>query len=439
MLRREQRAGFPLATKVRALDPERQLRLAQAIGDYRRSLQAVVAEIQERGTPLSDIEADMLIGLADARLELIESELLVDGHRRLRRRGTLALRRRISRLLGLLRPRIGNLRHYDPRPLRVPTSYLREFPPPGVPTIALVTPSFQQANFVERTIYSVANQNYPALEYVVWDGGSTDGSLDVIKRNESALTAWFCEPDDGQADAINRAFAHTSGEVMAYLNSDDLLLPGALAFVGRFFAEHPDVDVVYGDRVLIDENDGDIGWWVLPDHDDEVLRFADYVPQETLFWRRRIWEAAGGVVDPSFRYALDWDLLLRFQAANARIVHLPRFLGAFRVHEAQKTTADDVTGQAESDRLRSRVHHRRVRLEEVLVRQRPYMGRHVRAHLRRRFAERLCREWHYVETLPRPALGAAVVAPAHSLSDADTALGRAPEQPDDAQSLRSAP
>ena len=99
------------------------------------------------------------------------------------------------------------------------------------------------------------------------------------------------------------------------------------------------MDVVYGHRLMIDQTDGQIGAWVLPPHSDLALTLADFVPQETLFWRRRIWDEAGGFVDPRFGYALDWDLLLRFRDAGAKMVRFPRFLGAFRIHAEQKTTA----------------------------------------------------------------------------------------------------
>ena len=147
-------------------------------------------------------------------------------------------------------------------------------------------------------------------------GGSSDETVSVLRRFEPLLRSWRSEPDDGQADAINRGFAETTGEIMAWLNSDDLLLPGTLAYVAQYFAKHPEVDVVYGNRIMIDDDDGQIGSWILPAHDDHALTLADYVPQETLFWRRRIWDAAGGSVDTSFAFAIDWDLLLRFRAAG---------------------------------------------------------------------------------------------------------------------------
>jgi glycosyltransferase involved in cell wall biosynthesis len=287
------------------------------------------------------------------------------------------------------RPRIGHLRHHEPRTLRVPAKYFRVQAPSPAPSVSIVTPSYQQGRFLGRTLYSVVSQGYPALEYVVEDGGSTDETPEVLRRFGPLLTRWSSEPDGGQADALNRGFAGTSGEIMAWLNSDDLLLPGALAYVARFFADNPEVDVVYGHRIMIDENDAQIGIWILPQHDDLALTLADHVPQETVFWRRRIWEAAGGHVDPSFSYALDWDLLLRFRDARARMVRLPRYLGAFRVHDAQKSVTACGAGLVECASLRKRVHGRPVSTEEVLSRLRPYLVRHILVHTGRCALERL--------------------------------------------------
>ena len=199
--------------------------------------------------------------------------------------------------------------HHAPRPLMVPLSYLRSHVPARAPPISIVTPSFNQGNMLEQTIRSVLDQGYPALEYVVQDGGSTDASVGILRRYESRLTAWESAPDGGQAAAINRGFRRTSGDIMAYLNSDDLLLPGSLAYVADYFQRHPEVDVVYSHRVLVDELGSEIGRWVLPPHDGLAIAFADFIPQETMFWRRRAWEEVGGGVDESFRFAMDWDLI----------------------------------------------------------------------------------------------------------------------------------
>ena len=293
------------------------------------------------------------------------------------------------RLPSWANPRIGRLRHHEPRPLRVPTRYLRTRPPKRAPTITIVTPSYQHGRFLGRTIHSVLSQDYPSLEYVVQDGGSSDQTLDIIQRFDRSLTRWVSEDDDGQADAINRGFHNTKGEIMAWLNSDDLLLPGCLAYVARFFVEHPDVDVVYGHRLLIDERDRQIGAWVLPNHDDVALTLLDYVPQETLFWRRRTWVAVGGAVDTNFKYALDWDLLLRFRDVGAKIVRLPRYLGAFRIYDEQKTTASNLIGLEECARLRTRVHGRELAMDEIIDRLQPYLARHVVLDTCHRILDRL--------------------------------------------------
>jgi glycosyltransferase involved in cell wall biosynthesis len=359
--------------------PEQILWLADQLRERQMRLEETLAEIVERGTPISELEARLL---ADASsVKRVEAALRHEGVRR-----SLSVRI-ATRLPSWMKPRIGLLRQHDPQPLRVPARYLRTRAPEPAPAITVVTPSYQQGRFLDRTIYSVVSQRYPRLEYVVQDGGSSDGTLDVLRQFDHALTRSVSEPDGGQADAINRGFLETTGEIMAWLNSDDLLLPGSLAYVARYFAGHPDVDVVYGNRLLIDENDGQIGTWILPRHDDLALTLADFIPQETLFWRRRAWEAVGGRVDPDFGYALDWDLLLRFRDSGAKMVQLPRYLGAFRVHDDQKTTMFELLGLDECARLRARVHGRNVSLAEVLERLKPYYLRHLLVHARQRLSE----------------------------------------------------
>lgn len=292
------------------------------------------------------------------------------------------------RAFGWLGPRLGVLRQYPPRVLRVPV--LTAQVPDPAPRISIVTPSFRQAEFIERTIRSVIEQRYPALEYFVQDGGSRDGTTEILDRYAPRLSGWASESDSGQSQAINRAFAKTSGEIMAWINSDDILFLNALAQVADFFARNPDIDVVYGHRVLIDEQDREIGRWILPPHNDKVLSWADYVPQETLFWRRRIWDKSGGRIDESFRFAMDWDLLLRFRDAGARFARLPRFLGGFRVHSRQKTSAGiSEVGFAEMDRLRQRVMGRvpsRIEISRAVA---PYLLRHAATDLGWRIRDRL--------------------------------------------------
>lgn len=261
---------------------------------------------------------------------------------------------------------------HAPCPVRAETFPARIAKSEAGPKFTIVTPSYQQVRFLGETLRSVLEQPGVQVDYVVQDGGSTDGSAALIERaakeQGGRLVAWESAPDTGQADAIAKGFARTAGapdDVMAWLNSDDFYLPGTLAFVADYFARHPDVDVLYGHRIVVDDQSSEIGRWFLPPHDAEILQHVDFVPQETLFWRRRIWEKAGGI-DAAFKFALDWDLLLRFQAAGARIVRVPYFLACFRVHAAQKTSAlMHSTGQKEITQLRERTHGRALPPQEL--------------------------------------------------------------------------
>ncbi len=256
---------------------------------------------------------------------------------------------------------LGVLRHHDPRPIQWDRKLPKQgrLPDAQLPALVIVTPSYNQDKFLESTMLSVLNQHYPKLRYRVQDGGSTDRSVEIVRRHADRLASWECAPDRGQSDAIRRGFDQLPGEagdVMAWLNSDDFIAPRALRFVGEYFARHPQVDVIYGHRIIIDGHDGEIGRWIMPRHDPATLEWIDYVPQETLFFRRRAWDAVGGL-DPSFQFALDWDLLARFQQAGARIARLPYFLGCFRVHSEQKTSAHiHTTGHEEMTRIRTRIH-----------------------------------------------------------------------------------
>ena len=295
---------------------------------------------------------------------------------------TLTIRIKIFyRLLNLLRPKLGKLHQYKPRILKI-----LPLPQPlkltNFPKISIVTPSFQQGAYIEKTLQSVLSQAYPNLEYFVQDGGSQDNTTDILKRYQDKLSGWKSERDNGQSHAINLGFAQTTGEIMAWLNSDDLLLPGTLAYIADYFNTHPDVDVIYGNRLMIDEQGMEIGRWILPGHDGKVLSWVDYIPQETLFWRRRIWEKAGNKIDVSFQFAMDWDLLLRFREAGAQFTHLPHFIGAFRVHKQQKTSSEmSTTGLTEMNRIRSRVlgqlPTRQATCKAVL----PFMIRHIAADI----------------------------------------------------------
>ena len=289
-------------------------------------------------------------------------------------------RRRVVDYLSFrLRPRLWTLRQHEPRDIVLPAEYCSVVPPPTPPRIAIVTPSYNQGSFLRETIDSVLAQGYPNLSYFVQDAESKDNTLDILKSYGSRI-GWSSEPDTGQACAINRGFALIDGEIMGYLNSDDLLLPGALNYVARAFEEDPTLDVVYGHRFCIDENGRAIGVWILPPHDVNAIEWADFIPQETMFWRKRVWNKLG-FFDEAFCYALDWDFILRAHAKGFKFRRLPRFLACFRVHPQQKTIAMLAIGVEECELLRRRhlgVVPDHARINKAL---RWYLARHVALHL----------------------------------------------------------
>jgi len=293
------------------------------------------------------------------------------------------LARAMSYLPKFIRPRLGgNFYQYSPRPILNQLHLPTDLKLTNYPMVSIVTPSYRQAGFIENTINSVLSQNYPNLEYFVQDGGSVDGTVEILEKYENQLSGWSSKPDNGQSQAINLGFAKTSGDIMAWLNSDDLLLPGTLAIVIDYFNKHPEIDVVYGNRLLIDKNDMDIGRWILPGHDGEVLSWVDYIPQETMFWRRSIWNRVGSQIDESFRFAMDWDLLVRFREAGAKFAHIPYFLGAFRIHEQQKTSAEiNEVGHQEMDRIRERLLGKVPTKKEIRKKVVPFLLMHIAVDL----------------------------------------------------------
>ena len=222
-----------------------------------------------------------------------------------------------------------------------------------LPKISIVTCSYQQGRFIDATLRSVLEQNYPALEYIVIDGGSTDGSVQVIQRRESGLAYWVSEPDQGQTDALAKGFDRSTGEVMAWLCSDDLLLPGALDTVGRYFAEHPEVDCVFGDAIWIDAAGKPIRPKKEMSWNRTVFLFDhNYLAQPSVFWRRSLYDRVGGL-GRQWNLAMDSDLWLRF-AQHTRPQHVASYLSCMRYYPEQKTRALKPAGRKEDEALRLR-------------------------------------------------------------------------------------
>jgi glycosyltransferase involved in cell wall biosynthesis len=209
------------------------------------------------------------------------------------------------------------------------------------PLVSIITPSYNQANFLEETIRSVLDQGYPNLEYIIVDGGSTDGSLEIIQKYADRLAWWVSEPDQGQTDAINKGFSQAKGEILAWLNSDDTYLPAAVAEAVGYLQAHPEIGTVYGDANLIDDEGNVIGKFPAKQTDNRrLMRGYVHVPQQATFFRAELWRKVGPL-DPTFFFAMDYDLWVRL-SQHAPLKYYSRLWANFRLHGGAKSIeADD--------------------------------------------------------------------------------------------------
>ncbi len=214
------------------------------------------------------------------------------------------------------------------------------------PKISIVTPSYNQGRFLEVTIQSVLDQNYPDLEYIIIDGGSTDNSVDIIKKYEKHLSYWISEKDDGQADAINKGIRRSTGEIIGWLNSDDTYVKGAFLKVIGAFKKNPDCIVVHGDRILIDADNHVVGWTALPPFNPQCYGFN--VCSETAFWRRNAMDKIG-LLNASLRFAMDLEFFSRLYQVGL-FCKIDDYLGCFRCHPDNKSSTIWSVGQTEAER-----------------------------------------------------------------------------------------
>ncbi len=230
-------------------------------------------------------------------------------------------------------------------------------------TLSIVTPSFNQAAFLEQAITSVLSQRYAPLEYVVMDGGSTDGSVAIVERHAAQLAHWTSAPDGGHYAAVNTGFARTTGEIMAWLNADDQYLPWTFSVVAEVFEQFPEIEWVTtrwplrwdkrGRAVRCAERRG---------YSREAFLRGAYLPgegrdviqQESTFWRRSLWEKAGGKLDPGYPLGGDFELWARF-FQHAELVAVDTPLGGFRVHGEQRSARQ--REQYDSDVRRALAQH----------------------------------------------------------------------------------
>jgi glycosyltransferase involved in cell wall biosynthesis len=202
------------------------------------------------------------------------------------------------------------------------------------PLVSIVTPTYNMAGFLEETIQSVLSQDYPNIEYIVMDGGSTDGTLDILRRYEGRL-AWVSEKDEGQADAINKGFLRSHGEIFAYLNADDTYLPGAVSAAVRNFLAEPDVAVVYGEAYYTRQDGSIFRRYPTDPFDVKRLNSLCYICQPAAFVRSAVFREVG-MLDPTLHLTLDYDLWLRI-AKRHRMKKIDAYLATSRMHPANKT------------------------------------------------------------------------------------------------------
>lgn len=208
------------------------------------------------------------------------------------------------------------------------------------PLVSIVTISYNQARFLPATIESVLGQTYENIEYILIDGGSNDGSQEIIKQYADRLAYWISEPDKGQTDAINKGFARANGQIMAWLNSDDTYEPHAVSEAVEFLQGNPQVGLVYGAADYIDEHGRHIGHFPAAQTNYTRLRRGYvHIPQQAAFWRADLWQQVGPL-DPTYYFAMDYDLWLRL-AKVSQIKYLPRLWAHFRLHGDSKSISED--------------------------------------------------------------------------------------------------
>jgi glycosyltransferase involved in cell wall biosynthesis len=203
--------------------------------------------------------------------------------------------------------------------------------------VSIITPSYNQAPYLEQTILSVLEQDYPHIEYIVMDGRSTDNSVDIIRKYADRLAYWVSEKDSGQAEAINKGLAHAKGEILAWLNSDDYYLPGTISAVVKCFEEHREVGMVYGDMLAVDGNGKTINILKYKQLSLEDLLCFQIIGQPSVFFRRSVLEKAGPL-ENTFHFILDHQLWIRL-AEKGKILHIPQIWAAARHHAEAKNRA----------------------------------------------------------------------------------------------------
>jgi len=216
---------------------------------------------------------------------------------------------------------------------------LSDMPDYVYPKISIVMPSFNQAAFIERSILSVINQNYPELEFIVIDGGSTDGTIEIVRKYEKHISFWMSESDQGQSDALNKGFTHATGDIYGWLNSDDLYMLGVFKLAAMAFSKFPEKRIVFGDWMTVDANDRTISREFAFDFNLNHFKYEGFhLNSQSMFWRSEVHHRFGHF-DKRLHRTMDYQLILSFgmKEGDSCFLRVPHILGCFRRYEGQKT------------------------------------------------------------------------------------------------------
>lgn len=246
--------------------------------------------------------------------------------------------------------------------------------------VSVITPSYNQGVFLEACIRSVIEQNYANIQHIVMDGGSTDGSVDVLKKHSRHLAYWVSEPDQGQAFALNEGLRHATGDIIGWLNSDDLCAPGAIRRVTAFFSKHPDAIMVYGDCNVIDGNGRTLSSIRPGAFSMDGLLWRNPIMQPAAFFRKTLIDQLGDF-DTRFKYAIDHDMWLRASVVfEEKIEYLPQVLACYRVHERAQSWKDAVPAL----------------LDEIAVRKKFAARKDLPAHISARVGRIFCEPFEHL-------------------------------------------
>ena len=217
-----------------------------------------------------------------------------------------------------------------------------------LPKISVITPSFNQGQFIEETILSVLGQNYPNIEYIIVDGGSSDNTVDIIHKYENKIHYWISEKDFGQSHAINKGFAKATGDIVCWLNSDDLYMPGTLNYIAEQIVKDEKV-VIFGNALHFRQSSTGISSYgsdVIGDSERHLLENRDYIIQPSAFWTKRVWEDVGSLRE-DIHFAFDWEWFLRAKKMGVQFKGVQKCLSLYRIHDDHKTGTGGVKRQRE--------------------------------------------------------------------------------------------